>query len=219
MKARLMISTLLLASPFASHAGNSDYTFVEGGAIRHYPDLSIWQRPERRDGGYLAGSIALNERFYLYGDVSRTTGESSRLIADSDVYRFDHRYTLGQIGLGTRHSLSERTDALVELAYVHLNERVSTDAANWPYPHAPTRSSGSAKGAQLNVGLREVLTERIEGWMKVGYVSMRGDFMVDNGYTGEAGLQVKITPRWGVVADAQFLQAITTYRLGVRVNF
>lgn len=209
----------LLAAPLATHAGSPDYTYVEGGAIRHYPDLSIWQQPERRNGAYLRGSIALGEKLYAYGEASRTTGESTRLIADDRLHQFDYRYTLGQVGLGAHHSLSDRTDALVELAYVRLGERTSTDAAKWPYPGIPSHSSGSEKGVQLNLGLREALTERVEGWMKVGYLSTHGDFSIDNGYTGEAGVQFKITPRWGVVANAQFLPAITTYRLGVRATF
>lgn len=218
MKVQIALLSLLLAAPLATQAGDLDYTYVEGGAMRHYPDMSAWDQPERRNGAYLRGSFAFGEKLYAYGDISRTTGESARFMAGGpDIAWFDYKYTLGQFGLGAHHPLNDHTDALVELAYVHLKERRSTTYR--PFPTAATRFSNSEKGTQLRLGLREALTERVEGWMKVGYISMHRGSPVDNGYTGEAGIQFKITPRWGVVADAQYLQAVTTYSLGVRANF
>lgn len=217
MRKFFALIALMMAMPLAANAENIDYTFVEGGAARHYPDLSPWSKPERRDGAYLRGSIALSESTYAYGDISRTSGDRVLFIADSYYQSYDYNYTLGQVGLGAHHPLNDRTDALIELAYVHLNEGFSTDVKN--RPHLPARGSMKVNGARLNLGLREALTEHVEGWLKVGYLSMRSDFDTYRKYAGEVGVQAKITPRWGVVAEAQFLHAITTYQLGVRANF
>lgn len=219
MRKQSALLALLTLVPLAGHAGNIDYTFVEAGAARHYPDLSVWEKPERRDGAYLRGSFALNERLYAYGAISRSGGENLRLIADSGRHWFDYRYTFGQVGIGARTPISDRTDALVELAYFHLSQSTSTDKDKWPYPGLPTRSSITEKGVQLNLGIREAVTDNIEGWLKVGFLSLNSDYIADSRFSGEAGIQVKVTPRWGVVAEAQFLHPITTYQVGVRANF
>ncbi len=230
MRKQFALLALLLAAPLAGNAGEIDYTFVEAGAARFYPEW-LWGVDEatRYPGAYIAGSVALNEHFYAYGDISRTTRDDTVITDGFDRFTYNYRHTHAQVGLGARYPLQDRTDALVELAYVHLRSR--TDRVKdrpWPYP-IPERlpASTNAKGARLNIGVREAFTGHIEGWLKVGYQSMNGDgwgpfsgeSSYNRGYSGEAGLQVKITPRVGVVANAQFLHDYTIYQLGVRANF
>lgn len=225
MKRLFAAAVLLLVLPFAVSANNKDYTFVEAGAVRHYPDLLFWDKAEPYDGAYVRGSFAFNEWIYAYGDISRTSGEKVHFVGESFYVPYDYKYMFGQVGAGAHYPLNSQTDALVELAYVHLNERIGPGEEGrriYGFRHV---SRNSWKGARFNLGLREALTDHVEGWLKVGYISLRdnhndyGKYTGDGKYTGEVGVQVKITPRWGVVAEAQYLHAITTYQLGGRASF
>jgi len=220
MTKKSLFTLALALTSFASSANELSYDYVEGGVARHYATTSFPSERDPLKGGYVRGSFALNDVVYVYGGFARTSrDELISFELNYSNYRVDFDDSLIQLGLGARHPLSDHTDVLVELAYIR---------DDWQHTiHTPTgslREKRDGAGGRLNLGLREVFSNRVEGWLKVGYLSLDRDFdrYSDNShgeFIGEVGGQIRITPRWGVVAEAQFLHKITTYQLGVRSNF
>ena len=217
MKSKTALVLLLLAPALACAADGPGYRYVEAGATRYYNDSTGGFQPLR--GAYIAGSIPLGERFYAFGELGRSTsGGESYFEEATEYYRVEYRDIRGQVGIGTHHALSDHTDVVLEAAYVRDNWRVSMP----DFPNAI--QDWNRRGGRASIGLRETLTSHLEGWLKVGYLraaKRHSDFSNehDGSVVGDAGLQLRITPRIGVVAGAQFMDDVTAYHLGVRAGF
>lgn len=211
MKNQLALALALAIAPFAASAGELSYTFVEAGAAQlnfELPNDSDAQFDDvEASGFYLDGSVELGESLYLFGgyasgndDVSVTIPGVGSATADLDLSQYN-------VGFGFHHGLSDRADLIAELSYV--NSEVKSNGTD-----------EHADDGRIAVGVRGLLADSFEGWVKGSYT----DGLADNGaYDGEfgaiVGAQFKINQTWGITAEAEYGDTASLYTIGVRASF
>lgn len=196
MKKHLALAVALAIAPFAASADGLDYTYVEGGYANVEIDTGDALVGDLDfDGVQIRGSAAISESFYLlggYGSVS------------NDDYSMDVDFTELQFGLGYRHGLSDRADLITEVSY--LRQEIDFDGFG----------SEDASGGRVSVGLRGLLADNFEGYVKGSYTD-GGDF--DGDFSGTLGAQFKFTPTWGVVGEIEAGDDVSKTLVGVRASF
>lgn len=215
MSKQLALALLLATvSTTCAAAEGLSHNYVEIGFVRHQIERPLGGHPDflaedpKIDGGYIAGSVALGESFYLLGgyqkgdDVVRTGLFSFHSDFDVDVDAEQ-----GHLGFGYRHTLSERVEWTGELSYV--NTRIKTELRGY-------RSSGKGDDYRASLGLRGNLASHFEGWAKANYTD--GDFY-DGEFSGTLGALVKFNQTWGIVGEAEVGSDDRQFRLGVRASF
>lgn len=191
MKKLLALALALAMAPFAASAGEISHTYVEGGLTRLDVNTSALIGDDIEfDGGFVRGSFAFADSFYAFGGYSR---------GSNDDFGLDFDASETQIGLGYAHGLTDRADFIAELGYIN-------------------RELDDIEGDGLRgaVGVRGLLGERAEGWVKAGYTD-GGDF--DGDFIGTAGVLVKFNPTWGLVTEAEFEDDAKRLSVGVRASF
>ena len=196
MKKHLALAVALAIAPFAASADGLDYTYIEGGYANVEIDTGDALVGEIDfDGFQVRGSAAISESFYLlggYGNVS------------NDDYSMDVDFSELQFGLGYRHGLSDRADLVTEVSY--LRQEIDFDGFG----------SEDASGGRVSVGVRGLLADNFEGYVKGSYTD-GGDF--DGDFSGTLGAQFKFTPTWGVVGEIEAGDDVSKYLVGVRASF
>jgi len=195
------------------------YTWFEGG----------WSRINDRtgggdfdvDGGYLRGSFALGDVFYLLGGYSRH--QDSVSYSDGiNTAKFKINWSQAELGVGARIPLAERLDAIGELTALYLsydyNVRINGQKMN------RLKYDEHDYGAKAMIGLRAKPFEMLDVWGKVGVFKMQdGDsstFPVRKSALANFGVQLHLTPNIGLVAEADFYKKdVRYYRAGVRASF
>jgi len=194
------------------------YTWFEGG----------WSRINDRtgggdfdvDGGYLRGSFALGDVFYLLGGYSRHQDSASASNSTTTV-KFKTQWSQAELGIGARIPLADRLDAIGELTALYLNYdysvRINGQKVNAKYDEHDY-------GAKAMIGLRAKPFEMLDVWGKVGVFKMQdGDsstFPVRKSALANFGVQLHLTPNIGLVAEADFYKKdVRYYRAGVRASF
>jgi hypothetical protein len=124
--------------------------------------------------------------------------------ADSGFYGFGsyadvEDLTQTDLGLGYAHNLSDNLDLVAELAWRN------TDIG-----------SIDADDTRVSVGLRGNLADNFEGTIKANYVD--GD-AYDGEFGGTIGGQFKFNDTWGITGEAEFVNDVTIYSVGVRASF
>lgn len=196
MKKHLALAVALAIAPFAASADGLDYTYVEGGYAN--VEIDTGENTVGKidfDGVQIRGSAAISEAFYLlggYGDVS------------DDDFNSGIDFSELQLGLGYRHGLSERADLVTEVSYL----RQEFDANGF--------GSSDASGGRVSVGVRGLLADNFEGYVKGSYTD-GGDF--DGDFSGTIGAQFKFTPVWGVVGEIEAGDDVSKTLVGVRASF
>ena len=196
MKKHLALAVALAIAPFAASADGLDYTYVEGGYANVEIDTGDALVGDLDfDGVQIRGSAAISESFYLlggYGNVS------------NDDYSMDVDFSELQFGLGYRHGLSDRADLVTEVSY--LRQEIDFDGFG----------SEDASGGRVSVGVRGLLADNFEGYVKGSYTD-GGDF--DGDFSGTIGAQFKFTPVWGVVGEIEAGDDVSKSLVGVRASF
>lgn len=196
MKKHLALAVALAIAPFAASADGLDYTYIEGGYANVEIDTGDALVGDLDfDGVQIRGSAAISESFYLlggYGNVS------------NDDYSMDVDFSELQFGLGYRHGLSDRADLITEVSY--LRQEIDFDGFG----------SEDASGGRVSVGLRGLLADNFEGYVKGSYTD-GGDF--DGDFSGTLGAQFKFTPVWGVVGEIEAGDDVSKTLVGVRASF
>jgi Ax21 family sulfation-dependent quorum factor len=195
MKFRLLAVLLASAVTVPAVAGELSYTYLEGGYAR--TNLRGFSDP---DGWRVGGSVALGDRFHLFGGYSQQDLKARLLLTpESDPIRIDLDVDHWDIGFGYNHALNERTDLVVRLAYEKLDiELFDTEAAS------------------LEVGVRGLLGDRLEGWAMAGYADAKhtgGDAYA------RLGGQFRFNRSWGLVADARISGGDSQLFFGPRLSF
>jgi len=219
--------TLLAASAATVQAAPPEnygisYTWLEGG----------WSRINDRtkgesgaggydiDGGYLRGSFALGDNFYLLGGYSRNQ-DSASATNGIDTIKLKSTFSQGELGLGVHVPMAERLDFIGELTAMYFGydydlkrngQKVNIDYDDHDY-------AGKAM-----VGLRAKPWDMLDVWAKVGYFKMQdadnSTFAVRKSAIGNLGVQLQLTPNFGLVGEADFYKKdLRYYRAGVRVSF
>lgn len=103
------------------------------------------------------------------------------------------------LGVGYAHNLSDNLDLVTELAWRN------TDAG-----------SSDFDDTRVSVGLRGNLADNFEGSIKANYID--GD-LYDGEFGGTIGGQFKFNDTWGITGEAEFVNDVTIYSVGVRASF
>jgi opacity protein-like surface antigen len=137
-------------------------------------------------------------------DVDGVGVRGSVEFADSGFYGFgsysdveDLKQT--DLGLGYAHNLSDNVDLVAELAWRN------TDAGSF-----------DADDTRVSVGFRGNLADNFEGSIKANYID--GD-AYDSQFGATVGGQFKFNDTWGITGEAEFVDDVTIYSVGVRASF
>lgn len=196
MKKHLALAVALAIAPFAASADGLDYTYVEGGYANVEIDTGdAFAGDVEFDGVQIRGSAAVSESFYLLGGYGSVSNDDAGVDVDFSELQF---------GLGYRHGLSERADLVTEVSY--LRQEIEADGFG----------SDDAAGGRVSVGLRGLLADNFEGYVKGSYTD-GGDF--DGDFSGTVGAQFRFTPLWGVVGEIEAGDDVTKALVGVRASF
>lgn len=107
--------------------------------------------------------------------------------------------TQTDLGFGYAHKMSDNVDLVTELAWRN------TDAG-----------SIDADDTRVSFGIRGNLAENFEGTIKANYID--GD-AYDSEFGGTIGGQFKFNDTWGITGEAEFVNDVTIYSVGVRASF
>lgn len=216
MAKALACLSLLVSMPVAAVASEGlGYTYVEGGYDRVEP-REIYIGEAKPSGAYVRGSIALTKSVFAFGGYAERDGTVHHTFALSDGVPFRTHTKMDQraieAGLGFRAPVGKRLDFIGELSYFNI-DRDMTFAVDGG--EAVYLSWRDLDGTSATVGLRGG-SERIEGWLKLGYRDSN-DFLEN--FVGTLGAQYRFTDTWGVVAEWEESDEIRRYRIGLRASF
>ena len=216
MKKRFILAAMLAAAPFAAFAEDNgfSYTYVEGG----YTQARVDNDDELlgdfdAKGAYLRGSFAVSPSFYFFGGFSRAKDDDSVTfdLGDEQIrVDVEDELTLAEGGVGYHMAMGERVDFLAELSYLRLEEEVKVSAEG-----ESEKESFDNNAGRIAVGLRGG-SERMEGWVKAGYID-GSDFSGE--FVGTLGGQYKFNQTWGLVGEVEVFNDLTRFNAGVRASF
>jgi Ax21 family sulfation-dependent quorum factor len=194
----LVLAGLLaaVAAVPAAQANELSYSYLEGGYLRTEPRHGLGDA----EGWRFGGSAALGSRFHLFGSHSRqdvdlpriTPGQPQLIWGNVDVDQTT-------LGFGYHHPISDRADLVAQLAYEKIEMLGLKD-----------------EGGSLEVGLRGLLGERVEGWAMLGHVDAR--YRGSDTYARLGG-QYKFSRSWGLVAEGKFHGGDNQFFFGPRLSF
>lgn len=211
--AAALAGALSFAPAFGAAAQERSYTYLEAGylaqSLRSPRGDAVRLDDIDARGGYLAGSLALNERWFASAGLYKGRDDVDLRAGATSLARLDLDAQQVALGLGYRAALSERVDWTAELGW--LNTRLA-------FEHKPLalRERSDGDDARLSLGLRGDLAPNLEGWAKLRYTD--GD-VYDGEFGGAAGVLLKFNPIWGASAQADFGAGNRQYTLGVRASF
>lgn len=177
--------------PFGVDAADLGNTYIEAGVSRVQSDWLGWYGDDARfDGGYVRGSIALGERAYAFGRVSR--GEDDWYGSDIERHETD-------VGLGLRTPISDAVDLVTE-AGLRREEIGGFDLEGW----------------RASAGVRGMLGARVEGWAKATYTQHTFD---SRPYAAQLGALYRLNATWGVTGEVEASPETHRYTFGVRASY
>jgi Ax21 family sulfation-dependent quorum factor len=188
MKRTLIALALTAMLPFAAQANTLSYNFIEGGYTR--TDLDVF--PDS-DGLRIGGSAALGSSFHMFGSYAREGVRVQGVKLDYDLWN---------IGFGYHYALSQRAHLVSELAYRKLDFGQGFDA----------------EGASIEVGIRGLMGDRVEGWAMLGYFDAKD---VSGDAYARIGGQVRFNRNWGLMLEATVTDGSgnNNYFIGPRFTF
>jgi Ax21 family sulfation-dependent quorum factor len=186
MKRTLIALALTAMLPFAAQANELSYSFIEGGYTR--TDLDVFSDS---DGLRIGGSAALGSSFHVFGSYAR---EGLRL----EGVKLD--FDLWNVGFGYHYAISPRAHLVSELAYRKLDLGQGFDA----------------DGMSIEVGVRGLMGDRVEGWAMLGYFDGKD---VSSETYARLGGQVRFNRNWGLMVEATVTDGNNNYFIGPRFTF
>jgi len=197
MMIRKLSALTLLALAAPAMAGDLSYTYVQGGYQRIDIDDDFIGSIDG-DGFGLGFSFEVGENFFIagsYGTAELDTDAFFGLTVD---------YDQTDIGLGYHGAVSDKTDFYGILSWVKAEASISGFA------------SEDDDGYGLTVGLRSMVTDKVELEGHIGYVDL-GDS--GDGTAVGVGALYAFTPNFAAGATVDFDEDVTTYGIGARVYF
>lgn len=189
MLRNLSIGLLLLSSTAALAEGPS-YSYIQASYQEVDVDLGGGLDADG-DGFAVAGSVDINESWYVFADFSSAELED---VIDVDLL---------SVGVGWHSAINDTTDWYASLAYVDAE----VGAGGF--------GSVSDSGFGLGLGLRGMVSPQMELTGSINY-----DDYGDDGQTSfGAGLWYTITGNLALGLNAEFGDDITTYGAGIRLYF
>jgi hypothetical protein len=215
---KTLLTAILAAIPFAASAADlpMSYTYVEAGYTHLKIDSEDLGEP-KGDGGYVRGSIAIAPQAYVFGGWSQVSKTYTYGDFDGMGNDLKDKFTISQpeIGIGYHMPFTDALDFVADLSYQRLEGKIKETFAG---------ESNTYKDhlgiVRVNAGVRGKPSAHTEAWLKAGYFDGSDvDYVFDSQFVGVAGMQVNITPRWGIVGEVQVYDGATQASLGVRASF
>ncbi|MFK3650757.1 outer membrane beta-barrel protein [Lysobacter enzymogenes] len=216
MKKQLALAVALAAASTSAAAYDKlSHSYVEAGFVHNQSELpvvapsNISVEDMKANGGFINGSFAVGEKFYVFGGYSKAKDDSVgiRVTGLGQVGEFEVDAQQGHAGIGYNHKLSDRVEWTGEVSYLRTKFEVETRGF---------RDSAEGDDYRASIGLRGNLAANFEGWIKANYTD--GD-MYDKEFSGTLGGLIKFNDSWGVVAEADLGSDQKQYRVGVRWSF
>lgn len=208
MRRTLLAMVLVLTMPFAAdaqeaaHAQGLSYSYIEVGyAHVDLDDIEVdgHSQDVGFNGGFLRGSVELGEFFYLFGGY---------VSASDDDFGADIDFDQLQVGVGYRFGLSEHVDLLSEISY--LEEEIDISG----------HDTEEEDGYRASVGVRGLLTDRLEGFVKANYTRLQADgHDAETSFGGTVAAEFLLNHTWRLVAEVGASEGVTEYAVGVRAAF
>lgn len=221
MNKQLALAVLLAtASSAAAAADGLRHTYVEGGFLHQQtktplrgpadiPASDVSIEDAKADGGYIAGSYEVSDRFYVFGGYQQGNADiGASIISLGESTEIDTDVQQGRVGFGYHRAVSDRVEWTGELSYIRTQVKFDREQVINP------RVEGDDYRA--SIGLQGDLAANFEGWVKANYTD--GDFY-DGEFSGTLGALVKFNEVWGIVGEAEVGSDDRQYRLGVRASF
>jgi Ax21 family sulfation-dependent quorum factor len=186
MKRTALALALLPLLPIAAQANELSYSFIEGGYTR--TDLDVFRDS---DGLRIGGSAALGSNFHVFGNYGRE---------EVPVQGVDLDFDLWNVGFGYHYAMSPRAHLVTELAYRKLDLGQGFDA----------------DGVSVEVGVRGLLGDRVEGWAMLGYFDGKD---ISGDTYARLGGQLRFNRNWGLMLEATVSDGNNNYFIGPRFTF
>lgn len=187
MKRSLITLALAAILSWSAQASELSYSYVEGDYLHVNGDADSGGDS---DNGYgLRGSLNFGSSdFYGFGGYNRIE------------LGYSTHFDTAEVGVGYHYGLSERAHLIAEVAYANNDvEDFNVDTY---------RSS---------VGLRGLITDRLEGIAKVNYTDGSG---LSGTASGTVGLLFKFNKTFGISGEVElFEQNVQIYTAGIRASF
>lgn len=217
MKKQLALALALAAASTSAAAYEKlSHTYVEAGFAHHQAELPT-QVPAgfsvddmKANGGFINGSIAVGEKFYVFGGYSQGKDDEVGINFDGvgRVYEFEIDAKQAHAGFGYAHQLSDRVQWTGEVSFLRTRFEAEQGAFD--------NDTAEGDDYRASIGLRGNLARNFEGWIKATYTD--GD-MYDKEFSGTLGGLVKFNDNWGIVGEAEMGSDQKQYRLGLRWSF
>ncbi len=184
-----IIATLVVGLLMATSAVARDlsYNFVRLDFVN--TEIDTGPADVDGDGFELFGSVAVDERFHLFGGYQ-----------DID-FDFDIDGTQIELGGGYRHGFSRQTDFVATLSYIDLE--LDSPAG-----------SADEDGLGLSAGVRHLFNDNFEVSGRVNYVDL-----ADSDTSLEFRGEYFLFDHWVVGAGLELGGDVTTWLIGGRYNF
>lgn len=214
MKNQLVLAVALAIAPFAASAAELSYSYIEGGYAQlnqELPDVDLGggmvaQIDDIKASGFqVSGSVEMGPSFYLFGGYKLGNDDVNVDVPGIGSGSVDIDLTQFNAGLGYHHGLSDRTDLITELSFI----RTEADADG-------EDGSIDADDARIAVGVRGLMADNVEGWVKANYTD--GD-AYDGEFSATVGVQFKFNQTWGLVGEAEFGDSSSQFMVGARASF
>ena len=202
MKKMILAAAVLAAASFGASAAENtantgiSYTYVEGDYIARNMDADMNTDVDFKGWG-VKGSYEIADQFHVFGAYNKTNND--------DFLDIDLDET--QLGFGWHKSVADNADAIVELSWLRQGVDVSLLGVS---------ADDHADGYRASAGFRGAFNEHVNGTFKVNYTD-GSDFKSE--FTPSFGVEVKFTPMFSAVADAEIGNGTKMYSIGLRANF
>ncbi|HEY0501897.1 MAG TPA: outer membrane beta-barrel protein [Lysobacter sp.] len=210
MKKQFVLALALAAAPLAAFAQSHSYTYIEGGYAQlnqELPDVEGVQVDDIEAGGfYIGGSAALAESFHVFGAYRSGDDDIGVSVDGVELGSAGIDMTQYAIGLGFHTALNARTDFVAEVSALSTEIDVEGDGEG--------RQDGD--DVRLAIGVRHLIGNPVEVWIKGNYTD--GD-VYDGAGSVSAGVQYRLTPVWGLVAEGEAGSEFSQVAVGVRASF
>lgn len=210
MRKHVIAGVLMACGAFdAAAADGVAYTYLDVGYVlqtiqSENPDPRVVIDDLEPRGGYVSGSVALNDAFHLLGSFSAGQDDVGVFFGGVILGEVDLKMRQYQVGFGYHRELSSRIDWVGEFTYL----RTKTDIDEVEIT--------DGDDLRITAGVRGVLAPHVEGWLKAQYTD--GD-AYDGEFSGAVGLLYRFNEMWGVEAEGDFGANNRQLSLGVRASF
>lgn len=177
-QAQLLGVALLVCSSGAQAGPGISYDHIEGGYQQFHFDGSLVDYGYQ--GAVIKGSKSLSDKLYLLGSYSWTEADWS----DRPGEQEEGQWGIFTIGAGSHHSLTENTDATIEMSY---------SSWRWDWKEispSPANASGTIDFFTVGLGLRHAMNVDTE--INAGLEHLFGGNLDGNPTRYYAGIMRKI---------------------------